>query len=126
MLRPRAQKPTGYSQQQVHQTEDYAESPRRARRSCKTEVESKGARDDVHQIVGRVKMRTQQSRRGETSDAHDYKNNTQDLTNCLCHDYSFSSCENQSKPFADEHRKAHARRASNCEVFGKRADCTNP
>src|SRR2546426_2764118 len=71
-------------------------------------------------------MRTQQSRRGETSDANDHKNNTQNLTNCLCHDYSFSSCENQSKPFANEHRKAHTRRASNCEVFGKRADCTNP
>src|SRR5439155_17663336 len=121
MLRPRAQKPTAHPQQQVNQTEEYAESPRRARRSRKTKVESEGSRDDVHQIVGWVKMRTQQSRRGEASDANDHKNNTQDLTNCLCHDYSFSSCENQSKPFADKHRKATlaAHRIARCFGNGR-------
>src|SRR5947209_648768 len=71
MLRPRAQKPTAHSQQQVHQTEDYAESPRRACRSRKPEIKSEGARHDVHQIMCRVEMRTQQSRRGEARDAHD-------------------------------------------------------
>jgi len=87
----RPQEPSGHAQQQVDDTEDEAEPFRPAGGSGEAKVQSDRSGHNMHKVVNRRKVRTQKRRRDESRDSDQYKYDTEDLANSLCHDLCCSS-----------------------------------
>jgi hypothetical protein len=95
-----AEEPTTHSQQQVDNPEEHAEASRSPARTGKAKVQGDRPGDEVHCVVREVEVCTQQLGLHKSRDADQNEDNTQELTNRLCHDLYFSFLQKRVKAYS--------------------------